>query len=60
MPVLPKGHFSINVAVAEGTQYNHVQLHWVHDALPLQSHASRVHHALLGIPMLHVDVSAVP
>ncbi|MBW9105252.1 ABC transporter ATP-binding protein [Paraburkholderia phenoliruptrix] len=60
MPVLPEGHFSINVAVAEGTQYNHVQLHWVHDALPLQSHVSRVRHALLGIPMLHLDVASVP
>ncbi|WP_433694903.1 ABC transporter ATP-binding protein [Paraburkholderia phenoliruptrix] len=59
MPVLPEGHFSINVAVAEGTQYNHVQLHWVHDALPLQSHVSRVRHALLGIPMLHLNVASV-
>lgn len=60
MPVLPVGHFSINVAVAEGTQYNHIQLHWIHDALPLQVHATRVRHALLGIPMLHLDVSTTP
>ncbi len=58
MPVLPVGDFSINVAVAEGTQYNHVQLHWVHDALPLRVHASRVQHALLGLPMLHLGVAA--
>ncbi|WP_027816705.1 ABC transporter ATP-binding protein [Paraburkholderia bannensis] len=58
MPMLPVGDFSINVAVAEGTQYNHIQLHWVHDALPLRVHASRVEHALLGIPMLHLGMSA--
>lgn len=60
MPVLPEGHFSVNVAVAEGTQYNHIQLHWIHDALPLRVHASRVRYALLGIPMLHLGVSATP
>ncbi|MFM0285992.1 ABC transporter ATP-binding protein [Paraburkholderia megapolitana] len=58
MPVLPVGNFFINVAVAEGTQYNHVQLHWVHDALPLQVHASRVQQTLVGIPMLRLGVSA--
>jgi lipopolysaccharide transport system ATP-binding protein len=57
MPVLPVGSFSINVAVAEGTQYNHIQLHWVHDALPLKVHASRIQHALIGVPMLHLGVS---
>lgn len=60
MPVLPVGHFSINVAVAEGTQFNHVQLHWIHDALPLQVHASRVQYELLGIPMLDLGLSATP
>ncbi len=54
MPVLPVGAFSINVAIAEGTQYDHVQHHWIHDALPLRVHASRVRHALVGIPMVHV------
>ncbi|BFG74350.1 ABC transporter ATP-binding protein [Paraburkholderia terrae] len=57
MPVLPVGNFSINVAVAEGTQYNHVQLHWIHDALPLKVHASRVQYSLIGVPMLHLGVS---
>ncbi|ALX41760.1 ABC transporter ATP-binding protein [Burkholderia humptydooensis] len=57
MPVLPVGRFSINVAVAEGTQYDHIQLHWIHDALPLDVHTSRVRHALVGVPMVHVEVS---
>ncbi|MGU7773631.1 ABC transporter ATP-binding protein [Burkholderia sp. MR1-5-21] len=57
MPVLPIGSFSVNVAIAEGTQYDHVQHHWIHDALPLQVHASRVCHALMGVPMVHVGLS---
>ncbi|KVL47603.1 ABC transporter ATP-binding protein [Burkholderia cepacia] len=57
MPVLPVGAFSINVAIAEGTQYDHIQHHWIHDALPLRVHASRVSHALVGIPMVHAGLS---
>ncbi|MCK5610595.1 ABC transporter ATP-binding protein, partial [Candidatus Pacearchaeota archaeon] len=33
MPRLQTGDYSINVAVAEGTQENHIQQHWIHDAL---------------------------
>jgi lipopolysaccharide transport system ATP-binding protein len=58
MPILPVGDYSINVAIAEGTQQNHVQLHWIHDALPLRVHASSIAHHLLAIPMLRVGVTA--
>lgn len=34
-PVLRNGEFSISVAVAEGDQGQHVQHHWVHDALTM-------------------------
>ncbi|MCA8034492.1 ABC transporter ATP-binding protein [Burkholderia arboris] len=57
MPVLPVGAFSINVAIAEGTQYDHVQHHWIHDALPLRVHASRVRHTLVGVPMVYAGLS---
>jgi lipopolysaccharide transport system ATP-binding protein len=58
MPILPVGDYSINVAIADGTQQNHVQLHWIHDALPLKVHASSISHYLLAIPMLRVGVTA--
>ncbi|WP_250452129.1 ABC transporter ATP-binding protein [Caballeronia sp. ATUFL_M2_KS44] len=57
MPVLPIGDFTINVAVAEGTQYSHVQLHWIHDAVPLRVHASRVRYELIGVAMTQVEVA---
>jgi len=57
MPVLPAGQYFINVAVAEGTQYDHVQLHWIHDALPLEVASSRVRHALVGVPLAGVGLS---
>ncbi|PCE25228.1 ABC transporter ATP-binding protein [Paraburkholderia acidicola] len=57
MPILPTGDYSINVAIADGTQQSHVQLHWVHDALPVKVHASSIAHHLLAIPMLRVGVT---
>lgn len=51
MPILPNGQYSINVAVAEGTQDEHVQLHWIHDALIFKSESSSVSSGLVGIPM---------
>lgn len=35
-PLLKNGKYSFSVAVAEGTQNNHIQHHWVHDAYVIQ------------------------
>ena len=57
MPLLPIGDYSIAVAVAEGTQKNHLQYHWVHDALVFKSHSSVICHGLIGIPMKNIKMS---
>ena len=44
MPVLPLGDYSITVALANGSQDEHVQNHWIHDALIFRSHSSSVTH----------------
>ncbi|MFC0266597.1 ABC transporter ATP-binding protein [Kushneria aurantia] len=51
MPTLPRGDYSISVAIAEGTQDEHVQHHWIHDALMFTSHSSSVTHGLVGLPI---------
>lgn len=51
MPLLPMGDYSINVALAEGTQMDHVQHHWIHDALLFRSISSSITTGLVGIPM---------
>lgn len=56
MPILPSGHYSIATAIAEGTQFDHVQHHSVHDALILKYHTSRMIHGLVGIPMLDISL----
>jgi lipopolysaccharide transport system ATP-binding protein len=59
MPILPVGDYSICVAVAEGTQMEHLQHHWIHDAILLTSHASSVCTGLVGIPMRHVQLQKI-
>jgi lipopolysaccharide transport system ATP-binding protein len=60
MPILPMGDYSITVALAEGTQQDHVQHHWIHDALVFRSHSSSVRHGLIGLPMRSVTMDIDP
>lgn len=56
LPVLPSGDYGIAVAVADGSQDSHVQLHWMHDALMVRVHASSVCFGLVGIPMKKITL----
>ena len=60
MPILPKGEYSVAVAVADGTQEEHVVHEWLHEALLFQSHSASVVSGLVGIPMLGVGLSLAP
>ena len=53
MPILPAGNYSVNTAIANGTQEQHVQHHWIHDAIVFRSESSSVSTGLIGIPMHH-------
>jgi len=56
MPVLPSGDYSVDVALANGTQENHTQQHWIHDALTFRASESTMRHGLVGIPMLAIEI----
>lgn len=57
MPILPAGDYSVNAALADGTQEDHVQHHWVHDAVQFKSVSSSVTTGLIGIPMQHIELA---
>jgi len=57
MPTLPVGAYSVDAAVASGTQHDHTQQHWLHDALTLRAVDSSMRHGLVGIPMLDIGIS---
>ena len=58
LPILPRGDYSVSAALATGTQENHVQQHWIHDAIMLKSIASSVSTGLVGIPMSDITIAA--
>lgn len=54
MPVLPAGDYFIAASVAQGTQQENVQFHWMHEALLFRSHSSSVCTGLVGVPMISI------
>lgn len=59
MPILPSGYYSIVTAVANGTQEDHEQHHWIHDAVIFKSESSSVATGLIGIPMLEIRIQNI-
>ncbi|MBT2145641.1 MULTISPECIES: ABC transporter ATP-binding protein [unclassified Rhodanobacter] len=59
MPVLPSGDYSVDVALANGTQENHTQQHWIHDAFTFKASESTMRHGLVGIPMHAIEIEQV-
>jgi lipopolysaccharide transport system ATP-binding protein len=59
MPILPPGDYTVTVAVADGTQEDHTQHHWIHDALKITSHSSSVSTGLVGIPIMGIRLALV-
>jgi lipopolysaccharide transport system ATP-binding protein len=56
MPRLPPGDYSVTVAVADGSPDEHVQHHWMHDAVVFKSHSTSVSSGLIGIPMRSIEL----
>jgi lipopolysaccharide transport system ATP-binding protein len=56
MPVLIKGDYSLNVAVAEGIGDDHIQHHWINDALVLHSLKSRLVQGICGLQQLEIKL----
>jgi lipopolysaccharide transport system ATP-binding protein len=55
MPFLRSGSYSISVATAQGTQIDHIQQHWIHDALIIHSHTDQIYSGIFFVPMNKVN-----
>ncbi len=56
MPFLPKGEYSICVALATGSNQQHVQQHWVNEALIIQSIDNHVHADVMALPSISMVI----
>jgi lipopolysaccharide transport system ATP-binding protein len=57
MPLLPPADYTICPALADGTQDEHRQIHWIHDALMLRSQGAAHVYGLVGLPMRHIRLT---
>lgn len=56
MPIMPQGAYTVDIAVADGTHDQHVQLLWLHDAMVFHSHTSSTSTGLVGVPMDAIEL----
>src|SRR6185312_15729817 len=59
MPIMREGDYTMSVAIAEGTQQDHVQHHWLHDALAFHVHGSTICIGLIGVPMQNIELNVL-
>lgn len=57
MPIMPAGSYMVDAAVASGSQDDHTQQHWIHDALEFKATDRTMRFGLIGIPMLAIEIS---
>lgn len=54
LPMLPNGQYAVMASVADGNLYEHIQHHFLHDALILTVTSSKIRWGLVGIPFEQV------
>ncbi len=59
LPLLPNGDYSITVSIAEGSPWDNIQHHWLHDAAILHVSSPKLRYGLVGIPFEAVTMSIV-
>ncbi len=59
MPYLAEGEYVVSVGMASGSQGEHVQHCWRHDAMVFTVTGGHVVHGLMGIPVGHFDITAL-
>ena len=56
MPVLHPGDYAMSIALADGTQQEHVQYHWMHDALAFTSAPSEWCFGLIAVEVVRARI----
>ena len=59
-PGLAQGPYTLTVGFADGTMENHIQRHWMHDALVFEVLTSSATLAMVGLPISLVTMDRLP
>ncbi|MBI3811901.1 MAG: ABC transporter ATP-binding protein [Nitrospirae bacterium] len=55
-PMLQNGQYVVMSSLANGDSYNHIQHHYVHDALVINVYSSKIRFGIVGIPFESVSL----
>lgn len=56
LPFLARGEYALTVAITEGTQEDHIHVHWVEEAVLLTVSGGPVRRGIIGVPARHVGI----
>jgi len=59
LPMLPNGQYAVMASIADGNLYDHVQHHWMHDALIINVTSSKVRFGLVGVSFEQVKLEVI-
>ncbi|OYO30700.1 ABC transporter ATP-binding protein [Janthinobacterium sp. PC23-8] len=59
LPMLPNGQYAVMASVADGDLQNHVQHHWLHDALIINISSSKIRYGLVGLPFTRAELEVI-
>ena len=59
LPNLPNGQYALMAAIANGNLHNHIQHHWMHDALIVNVSSSKMRYGLVGIAFERIELELV-
>lgn len=59
MPILKKGDYSVLVSAASGSQMEHVQHHWIYDALFFKSESDSLCGGMMGVPHTMISLRKI-
>ncbi len=60
LPMLPNGDYSMTVALADGDLEDHIQHHWIHDAIIIKVVCPKPRYGLVGIPFESITFDRTP
>ena len=60
LPMLPNGQYVVMASLANGDFINHIQHHWMHDALLINVYSSKVRWGLVGLSFECIDMRPLP
>ncbi|MGH6878683.1 MAG: ABC transporter ATP-binding protein [Rhizomicrobium sp.] len=59
LPFLARGEYALTVAITDGTQEDHIHIHWIEEAVCLNVEDGPVRRGIIGVPASNVRIEKI-